>query len=138
METTVSQGSEELGPEAFRFTVFNINTENFPMTVSSHPEGDHDGLGDNPPRDAGFAVGGVKEHVGKRSVRQVTAAECFRVRVQLLADPRHLRLRNARIRAECFHEVIDFPCGYSVNIRLHYDRVERVIDTSSPLQQRRK
>ncbi len=68
VRTPISQLGEEAFPKRFSFKIPNINSQYSPVSISTKPEGYHDRLGDNPPANTGFALGHVKEHLGKRHV----------------------------------------------------------------------
>ncbi len=132
------QRPEERGPERLRFGVSHLESEDFPAPIGGDPDRDDYGLGDDPPADPRFAVGRVKEHIRVGGVRQGSVAERGHVLVKVRADPRHLRLRDAGVRAERFHQIIDLPGADAVNIGLHDDREQRLIDPAAPFEQRRE
>ena len=99
---------------------------------------DDDGLGDDPPADAGFAVGRVEEHVRVRAVRERPIAERRDVLVEVAADPRHLRLADPGVGTERLHQVVDLAGGDAVDVRLHHDREQGLIDPAAAFQQRRE
>ncbi|GAA3760740.1 hypothetical protein GCM10022240_11710 [Microbacterium kribbense] len=59
------------------------------------------------------------------------------VLVQIRADPRHLGLADPGVRAERLHEIVDLPSRDTVDVGLHHDREQRLIDPPAPFQQRR-
>ena len=88
--------------------------------------------------DAGLAVGRVEEHVRVRRLRQGTVAERRDLLVEVLADPRHLRLGDPGVRAESLHQVIDLPGAHAMQVCLHDHREQRLVDPAPALQQARE
>lgn len=132
------EGAEERGPERLRFRLADLEAEDLPPPVGGDADRDHDSLRDHAAADAGFAVGRVEEHVRVGLIRERSVAERGDVLVQVRADPRHLGLRDAGIRAERFDEVVDLPGRDAVDVRLHHDREQRLVNPAAPLQQRRE
>ena len=55
--------------------------------------------------------------------------------IQTGADPRHLRLRDARVDSHRRNKVVDRSGRNAVDVRLHHDRVQGLIDTAARLKQ---
>jgi hypothetical protein len=108
VKVPVDQRAEELGPERLVLGVTNINTQHLTVPVSTKSGGDHNSFGDDLAALADMDVGGVQPEVDERLMAQITVPEHCNVSVDVFADPRHRRLRNASVAAECFDEVVDF------------------------------
>jgi hypothetical protein len=113
VETASLQRPPETGPEALVLAVTHVEAEDFPASVGSHAVRDDDGLGHDAVPDTGFAVG----------------------RVETRADLRHFRLGDSSVSAESFDEVVDFAGRDAVDVGLHHDREQRLIDAAAVLQQ---
>jgi len=59
------QAAQEGGPEGPILRIADGEAQHLAAAVTTHPGGDHDGLGDHPAVDPGLAVGGVDEHIGE-------------------------------------------------------------------------
>jgi hypothetical protein len=86
--------------------------------------------------DPGFAIGGVEKHGGEVLRGQGAVAELGNFLVQTRADPRHLRFGDPGVSAERFDEVIHFAGRDAVDVGLHHDREQGLVNPAAPLQQR--
>ena len=66
VQPTVTQRTQERGPEVLGLAVADVDTEHRTVPVSGDTGGDHDCLGHDPAADAGLAVGRVEEHIRGR------------------------------------------------------------------------
>jgi hypothetical protein len=132
------QRAQERGPERAVLAVADVEAEYLSAPVGRHAGGHHDRLRDDSVVDAGLAVGGVEEHVAKRLRGQAAVAEGGDLDVELAANPGHLRLGDAAVRAEGFDQVVDLPRRRAVQVGLHDHREQRLIDPPAPLQQARE
>jgi hypothetical protein len=79
-------------------------------------------------------VGGVEEHVAKGHVAQRPVAEGGHHLVELAADAADRRVGDARLDPECSNEIIDLAGGDPVDVRLHHDRPQRLVDAPTRLE----
>ncbi len=80
----------------------------------------------------------VEVDVGERRVVERPGPERADDLVELFADPGDLGLGDAGVRTECDDQVIDAARGHAVDVGLHHDRVERLIDAAPGLEDGRK
>lgn len=73
-------------------------------------------------------VGGIERDIGEADVIQRAGAERIELFVEVRADPGDLALRYAGVRAEGFDQVVDRAGGDAVDVCLHDDRVEGLVD----------
>ena len=132
------QRPEERRPERLGLRVADVEAEDLAGAVSGDADRDDDRLGDDLPPDSGLAVGRVDEHIRVGLLPERALPECGDVLVEVLADAGHLRLGDPGVRAEGLDEVIDLTGGHAVNVGLHHDREQGLIDPATPLQQRRE
>ena len=85
-EAAVAEAAEELGPEHFGLGVADVDTEDFSVSVSTQPGGDHDSFGHDVAVLAHVDVGGVEPHVDERLMIQPSGAQDVDVGVDLFAD----------------------------------------------------
>ena len=78
------------------------------------------------------------EQVGKGQVGKVAAAELGHLLVQLSEDQRDLALGDPRRRSERPHQVVDLARGDPVDVGLHDDGVEGLINAPAALQDARE
>jgi len=83
-------------------------------------------------------VGRVEVDVGEGGVLQRAGAKRADRLVELGADPRHLGLADPRVGAERDDEIIHAARGDSVDVGLHHHRVQRLVDASTGLEDRRE
>ena len=69
------QRTQKLGPERLVLGVTNVETEKLPATVRGNSDGDDNSLRDDAVVDAGFALGGIKEHIRVVKRRKAAVAE---------------------------------------------------------------
>lgn len=74
-KTTISQRREEPCRQRFRFTVAKIDTEYFPVPVSTNTESNHDCLGDDFPAHSGLAIRCIEEHSTQQGIGEIRVAE---------------------------------------------------------------
>jgi hypothetical protein len=141
-QATGLQPAQELGPERAAFAVADVEAEHLAAAVGADPGGHHDGLGGDPaaaaaavPTDAGLAVGGVHEQVGKLLLGKRPVPERGHLDVKIGADPGDLALGDPGIGAQRGDQVIDLAGGNPVHIGLHHHREQRLIDAAATLQQ---
>jgi len=79
-------------------------------------------------------VGRVEVHVGELDVVQRSGAERTDLLVQAGADPGDLGLADPRVRAHRFDEVVDAAGGHAVDVGLHHDRVQGLVDATAGLE----
>jgi len=103
-EAPVAQRAQELLPEPFALAVADVTAQHLPVAVSSDPSGHRRRLGDAV---AHVQIGGVEIDVGELDVVQAPGAERLHALVEARADTRHLRLRDAGLRAQSSHQIID-------------------------------
>ena len=132
------QRAEEAGPEALVLAVTDVDAEHFPAPVGGHPDGDDQGLGQDPVPDPGLAVGGVEGHIREVLRGQGSVAKLGYFRVEARKDPGHFGLGDAGISAERCDEVVDLPSGDAVHVGLHHHREQGLLDPTAPLQQGRE
>jgi len=108
-EPAGSQRAQERRPEGTILGVTEVDTEHLTIAGGGSPGGHDDGSGDDPTADAALDEGGIDEHVRELDVIEPAGAERFEVVVELDADPRHLRLRDAGLQTEGLDEVIHLP-----------------------------
>ena len=137
-QAAVGQRCEELAPERLVLGVADIEAEDLTMPVSTQSGGDHDRFRHDLAVFADMDVGRVEPHVDERLVIQPTGAQHVDVGVDLGADPRHRRLRDPRLAAECFDQVVDLPSGGAGDVRGHDHRPQRPVDPSAWLEQLRE
>ncbi len=85
-EPAVAEAAEELGPEHFGLGVADVDTEDFSVSVSTQPGGDHDGFGHDVAVLADVDVGGVEPHVDERLMIQPSGSQHVDIGVDLFAD----------------------------------------------------
>lgn len=137
-QSAFSQVTQELGPEHFGLAVADHDADDLAAAVLGDAGGDDDGLGDDAVVDAGFDVGGVEEQVGEPDVVQRPGAEGVQLFVELSADPGDLTLRYPGVRAEGFDQVVDGAGGDAVDVCLHDDRLEGLVDAPAALEKARE
>jgi hypothetical protein len=111
MTRRIFQPAKEIGPERFVFGVAHVDTRDLPMPVGTQPGGDHDRFGDHLMVLPDVDVGGVEPDVDERLMIQPAVPQHGHVDIDLRTDPRHRRLRDPRITAEGFDEVVDLAGG---------------------------
>lgn len=135
VEAAGHQRPQERGPEALVLAVTHVEAEDFPASVGGNTDRDDNSLGHDPVPDAGFAVGGIKEHVGEVLAREGAVTELGDLCVQTGADPGHLRLRDPCVSTECLDQVVDLSGRDAVDVGLHHDSEQRLIDPAPALEQ---
>ena len=131
------QRAQKPGPEALVLGVTDVEAENLPAPVGCDPDGDDHRLGHQPVVDAGFAVGGIKEHIWIVDRGKIPVPKHGDLLVQACADARHLGLGGASISTESLDEVVDFADRDAMQIRLHHHGEQRLVDPTTTLGQRR-
>jgi ribosomal protein L37AE/L43A len=106
------------------------------MPVGAHPGGDDHGLGHHPAPDPGLAVGRVQEHVGEPRLGQRPVTKRPDLLIQARADPRDLTLGDPGVGPQGLDQVIDLPGADPVQVGLHHDREQGLVDPAAPLEQR--
>jgi len=85
--------------------------------------------------DRGFAVCRVEEHVGEVLARKRAVTKLGHFRIQARADAGYFGLRYPGVRTECCDEIIDLAGGDAVDVGLHHDREQCLVDAAAALQQ---
>lgn len=137
-QTALDEIAEELAPEHLVLRVADIDTEHLAVAVGSQAGGDHDRFGDHLAVLTHVQVGSVEPHVHEPDVIQPAGAQHGDVGVDLSADPRHGRLRDARVTTERLHEVVDLAGRGASDVRRHDHRPQRPIDPPARLEQFRE
>jgi hypothetical protein len=122
--------AQELGPEGLGLAVPDRDAEHFAAAILGDAGRDDDGLGHDLVVESGLDVGGVEKEAGEPDVIQGPAPERVELFVEAGADPRHLALGYAGVRAEGFDQVVDGAGGDSVDVGLHDDCVEGLVDAA--------
>lgn len=137
-QTARLQRPEERRPERLGLGVADVEAEDLPGAVGGDADRHDDRLGDDLPPDAGLAVRRVDEHIRVGLLCQRALPERGDVLVEVLADAGDLRLGDPGVRAEGLDEIVDLASGHAVDVGLHHDREQGLIDPATPLQQRRE
>jgi hypothetical protein len=135
-QTAFAQGTQELGPEHLGLAVADHHSQDLATAVLGDTGGDHHGPGDDLVLDPRFAVGRVQVDVGEAGVVQRPGAERDELVVQVLADAGDLALGDPGVRTEGLDQVVDRTRGDAVDVGLHDDRVQGLVDPAPPLQKR--
>jgi hypothetical protein len=107
-QATALERAEECRPAGLVLAVADIDAEHFAGAVDGDAERHDHRPGDHPTlRTAGLDVGRVAEHVRERRVVQPAVPKRGDLLIKLGADPRHRRLRDARVDPEGFDQVVD-------------------------------
>jgi hypothetical protein len=117
------------------FGVPNSETEDLAAAVAAHSGRHHDRLGDDPPVDAGLAVGGIHKDVGEQLAGQGAVSEGRHLAVEVGADAAHLGFGDAAVGAQGADQVVDLAGGDPVQVGLHHHREQRLVDPAAPLEQ---
>jgi len=133
VQTAGFQRREELSPEDLVFAIADVEPEHFPAAVGGHADGDDHRLGDDTVVDGGLAIRGVEEHVGVARHAEV-ASERGHFPVEIGADPRHFRLGDAGVGAEGLDQIVDFPRRDTVEVSLHDDGEQGLVNASASLE----
>ena len=88
--------------------------------------------------EAGLHVGGVTEHVGKGQVGQGPFAKRRHLLVETRADSRYLGLGDSGVDAERLDQIVDIARRDPVDVGLHDDGVEDLVDAPAALEHARK
>lgn len=88
--------------------------------------------------DARLAIRGIEEHVGKPHLAQVAAGERADLQVGIGADPGDLGLGDPGVSTQRLDQVVDLPGRDPVQISLHHDREQCLVDPAPSFQQRRE
>jgi hypothetical protein len=132
------QGAQEARPEGAVLGVAHVEPEDLALAARGHPRGHDDGLGDDRRPVVGLDVGGVEEEVGEGDVVEGPLPEAADHAVELAADAGHLALADAGLDAEGGHEVVDLACRDAVDVGLHDDRPEGLVDAPAGLEEGRE
>jgi hypothetical protein len=114
--STGLQAAQERRPKGAVLAVADGKAEDLAAPIRAHPGGHHDGLGDHPAVDAGFAVGRVDEDVGEDLAGQRPVLEGTDLGVQVGADPADLRLAGPAVGTKGAHQAVHFAGGDAVQI----------------------
>ena len=105
------------------------------MAVSTQSGGDHDRFRHDLALLADMDVGGVQPDVHERLMIQSARPQHVHIGVDLGADPRHRRLADPTVAAECFEQIVDFAGGGAGDVRGHDHRPQRLVDPPARLEQ---
>jgi RNA polymerase sigma-70 factor, ECF subfamily len=128
--------AQERRPERPILAVSDPKAEDLAAAVTTHAGGHDHSLGHDAAVDSCLAVGGVHEHIGEALAGQGAVPEGGHLAVEISADPRDLRFGDAAIGTQRFDQVVDLAGAHPVQIRLHHDREQGLINPAAPLQQR--
>lgn len=134
-QAAFAQVTQELGPERLGLAVADHDAEDLPAAVLGDTGGDDHGPGGDLVVDPGLAVGGVEVDVGEAGVVQRPRAEGGQRLVQGGADPGDLALGYPGVRPQGLDQIVDRPGGDALDVRLHDDGIEGLVDAAPPLQQ---
>jgi hypothetical protein len=121
-------------PVAFFDPTWASEITNF--TLSS-PRVFNAGLGDDAVPDPLLAVSRVKAQIGEVLAGEGAVAKLGDFRVKTCTDARYFGFGDPGIGAECFDKIVDFAGRDTVDIDLHHDREQGLVDPP-PLQQGRE
>ncbi|CDK01732.1 hypothetical protein MIC448_820029 [Microbacterium sp. C448] len=138
LQPAVAQAAEELRPEIGGLRVTQRHPEDLPASLTGDAGRDDEGLGDDTAAVADIEVGGVQEQVREPSVIDPAREELLHGFVDLTADPRHRRPGDAGVVAQRPDQLIDLAGGHPVDPGLTDHRVERLVDPTTRVQQRRE
>ena len=127
---------QERGPEGPVLAVADGEAEDLAAAVGAHSGGDHHGLGDHPAVDPSLAVGGVHEHIGEALPGQRAVLDGADLAVQVGADPADLALADAAVGPERPDQVVDLAGAHPMQVGLHDDGEQGLVDPAAPFQQR--
>ena len=108
-EPAVGEVAEELGETRLVLRVTDVDPDDLTVPVPTHGGSDHHGLGHDPPVLPHLQVGRVKPQVDERDAVQTALPQLCDVLIDVGTDPRHGRLRHARVAPQRLDEVIDLP-----------------------------
>jgi hypothetical protein len=118
--------------------VVHVHPEDLPASVGADADRDDDCMGHGPVVDAGPAIPGVEEHVPVGGVLQRPVPERGDLGVEILADPAHLGLADTGVRSEGLDQVVDLAGAHAMQMGLHDDREQDLVDPPAALQQARE
>lgn len=134
-EAAFAQVTQELGPEHFGLAVADHDADDFAAAVLGDAGGDDDRLRDDAVVDTCLDVGGVEEEVREADVVQRAGPEGVELCVEVRAYPGDLALGYPGVGAKGFDEVVDGAGGHAVDVCLHDDRVEGLVDAPPALEE---
>ena len=119
------------------FAVTDVNTEDFAPALSGDPSRDNHRTRHNLAQSvvADVKVGGVEVHVRECGVTKGAVAERVNAFIKPGADARHLRFGDAGLDTESGDKVINGSCRHTVDVSLHDDRVQGLVDATARVQQ---
>ena len=133
-EAAIAQRAQELAPKGFALAVAEIAAEHFAVAVGGDPRRHRGRLADAV---AHFETGGVDIDAGQLDVIESAAPEGLHGLVEPGADPRHLRLGDARLGAQSGDQVVHRAGRHARHTGLHDHGVQRPVDTPTELDHRR-
>src|SRR3954451_4395298 len=87
---------------------------------------------------ADMQVGRIQVDIRKRGVVQPPLAEGGDDLIEAGADPRHLRLRDARVDAQRGDQVVDAAGRHAADVGLHHHRIQRLVDAAAGFEDDRE
>ena len=112
LEPPFAQGPQDKDdPEVDRLGVPQGHAQDLAAAFGRHAGGHHQRPADHPPAHPHVQVRGVDEDVGEPGAVQAAGQELVHALVDVLADPRDRRARDAGLVAQGPHEVVDLAGG---------------------------
>ena len=110
--------------------------EHLPIALARDADGDDRRLAHHAAIDPHLVVRGIDPQIPVLA-RERPRAKRRHHGIELAADARHLRLRDA-VQAERLHQLVDLPRRDAVHVGFLHDRQQRVLGPPARLQQRRE
>ena len=135
-EAALDQAAQKRRPERPILRGADVDAEDLALALAGDADGDDRRLARHPAVDPHLVVRRIDPDV--RVVgRERARPERLHQRIELAADARHLRLRDA-VQAERLHQLVDLPRRDAMHVRFLHDREQRVLRPPARLQQRGK
>ena len=123
-QAATDQTARERRPEGAVFRGSRIDAEHVPLPVGGHPNRHRRRLTDYTPVDSHLVVRRIHPDIGI-FVGQLPRAKRLDHRVELLAHPRHLRLRDP-VETQGLDQLIDLPRRHPVHVGFLNDGAQRL------------
>ena len=130
------QAAQELRPEGPVLARAHIQPQDLPLAARAHADGDDHRHGEHAPILPHLEVGRIEPHI-RVGPGQRAGAEARDLRVQLLAEARHLALADP-VHPERLHQVVDPAGGDALHVGLLHHRRQRPLGPLARLQQARE